>query len=156
MSESAADWLAAREAVDARSRSNELATAFAAVVGPDALVDDLDEPIRSRIETHQSADHGFGDSLGPDAGQYLAEKLRAQECQVALRQSDWKLGPADHSLIAMMIGGIARRVASMHDSIDAQEWAKLRRNQVKRGELSLTVKHVDLLSIPQRLELRHT
>lgn len=261
MSEAATGWLAAREAADARSRSKELAKAFAAVVGPDDLVvdlgcgtganfryldsylasnqtwlgidcdeevlsqaasrvptgrvsfksmnlatdlqsvpfgkgvavtasafldmtakhwltqlanhccdtsmliamsaasqpewqpvDDLDEPIRSRIESHQRSDHGFGPSLGADAAQCLAEQLRVHGCQVTLCQSNWTLGPADHSLIAMMIDGVARRVASVHDSIDAQEWARLRRNQLQRDELRLVVKHVDLLSIPQRLD----
>jgi tRNA G46 methylase TrmB len=41
MTGSTTDWLAARETVDARSRSKELAKAFASVVGRDAIVVDL-------------------------------------------------------------------------------------------------------------------
>ncbi len=134
-------------------RDNPLLIAMSVASQPEwHPVDDLDEPIRSRIESHQRSDHGFGLSLGADAAPYLAEQLRAHGCQVTLCQSDWILGPADHSLIAMMISGVARRVASVHDSIDAQEWARLRRNQLQRDELRLVVKHVDLLSIPQRLD----
>ncbi len=260
MSDSATAWLAAREIADVRSRSKELAAAFAALVGPDDLVvdlgcgtganfryldrylapnqkwlgidhddevlsqaavrvptarvafermdlatdlrsvplgqsvavtasaflditsnnwltqlashcrdtplliamsaasqpewhpmDDLDEPIRRRIETHQRSDHGFGTSLGPDAAQRLVELLRTYGCQVTLRRSDWTLAPEDRSLIAMMIRGVARRVASMRDSIDVNEWESRRRDQLQRGELRLVVKHVDLLSIPQEL-----
>jgi SAM-dependent methyltransferase len=114
-------------------------------------VDDLDEPIRSRIESHQRSDHGFGPSLGPDATMYLADQLRADGCQVTLRQSDWKLGPQDYSLIEMMIGGVARRVESSNDPLDARGWANRRRSQLQQNELSLVVKHLDLLSIPRRL-----
>jgi Methyltransferase domain len=260
VSKTGTDWLAAREAADARSRSDELATAFARVLGPDDLVvdlgcgtganwryldpflvssqkwlgidqdsemlnqmmarlprgrfkfekmnivtdlrrvpagngvavtastflditsedwltqladhchdspllvamsaagqpewdpvDELDEPIRSRIESHQRSDHGFGLSLGPDAAQCLSEQLRAVGCQVTLRQSDWKLGPQDYLLIEMMIGGVARRVENSNDRLDVRGWANLRRSQLQQNELSLVVKHLDLLSIPRRL-----
>jgi hypothetical protein len=68
-----------------------------------------------------------------------------------LRQSDWKLGPHDYSLIEMMISGVARRVEISKDPLDARGWEILRRKQLQQNKLSLVVKHLGLLSIPRRL-----
>lgn len=114
-------------------------------------VDTLDEPIRQRIELHQRSDHGFGPSLGADAACYLAEQLQSQGCDVILRETNWELdsrNPQDHEMISMMIEGVKRRVQSVQDPVDAQVWADRRRLELLKAELRLTVRHLDLLSIP--------
>lgn len=120
MSATVYDWLAAREITDARSRSQELAAQFAAMVGP-------------------------------DAAEFLANQLRLPGCKVTLRRSDWILDSHDHTLISMIIGGVARRVqktANALNASDVRRWEKLRRQQLRCGDLSLSVQHLDLLSQP--------
>lgn len=114
-------------------------------------VDTLDEPIRRRIELHQRSDHGFGPSLGADAACYLAEQLQSQGCGVTLRETNWELdsrNTQDHEMISMMIEGVQRRVQSVQDPVDGQVWADRRRLELLKAELRLTVRHLDLLSIP--------
>jgi trans-aconitate methyltransferase len=108
----------------------------------------LDEPIRKKVELHQTSDHGFGLSLGANAASYLADRLSDYGCQVNLQETHWELDSRDHALLSMMIDGIERRVGTMHDPIDAQSWAIQRRDQLYHGELRLVVRHIDLLSLP--------
>jgi trans-aconitate methyltransferase len=116
--------------------------------------EEWDESIRSVLERHQRADHGFGPSLGPDAAVHLADQLRSLGCRVELRQSDWILNSTtDDPLIDLMIGGTVRRVESMSDTINVREWENKRRSQRQRGNLQVVVKHLDLLSIPPQTEL---
>ncbi len=117
--------------------------------------DEFDEPIRSRLETHQRANHGFGPSMGTDAVQFLAEQLRKQGCHVKLRQSNWKLDSSDDALISLMISGVTRRVQSVPNAIDAQGWQRIRQDQLLSGELRLVVQHLDLLSFPRKTTLIH-
>ncbi|MCA9130450.1 MAG: class I SAM-dependent methyltransferase [Planctomycetales bacterium] len=115
---------------------------------------DLDELIRQQIERHQRSDHGFGPSLGPDAAGRLAKLLGEYGCQVTLQSSDWVLDFADSSLVAMLIGGVSKRVQSFYESNDlhtlelVQGWEESRRNQLQQGNVRVTIRHLDLLSLP--------
>lgn len=148
------DWL---ENFAHHCRKTPLLIALSDISQPDWLpFDELDGPIRAQIESHQRSDHGFGPSLGPDAAEYLANQLRLQGCKVKLGRSDWILYSHDYTLISMIIGGVARRVqnsANALDASDVQRWERLRREQLWRGELSLSIKHLDLLSQPKRSTL---
>lgn len=111
-------------------------------------IHELDEPIRLRIKSHQNSDHGFGPSLGADAACYLVDQLRHYGCRVVVRETNWILDSRDGTLLSMMIDGIERRVQSVQDPVDAQVWADRRRLELLKAELRLTVRHLDLLSIP--------
>ncbi len=60
--------------------------------------------------------------------------------------SDWRLGPAEASLLAAALDGITTAVAEIDDP--PAPWAGLRRRQLAAGQLRLTVGHVDLLALP--------
>ena len=83
--------------------------------------------------------------------QFLAQQLRDQGCHVMLRQSNWTLDSSDDALISLMISGVTRRVQAGPNALDAQGWQQRRQVQLQSGELRLVVKHLDLLSFPNRL-----
>ncbi|MCA9135245.1 MAG: class I SAM-dependent methyltransferase [Planctomycetales bacterium] len=113
--------------------------------------DQNDEAINGCLQQFRISDHGFGPSLGRDAATYLAENLSRRGCHVTMKASDWKLNDDQSEMIKMMISGIVRRVASMTDAVDVRAWSQRRMTQLERGRLQLTVPHVDLLSLPERL-----
>jgi SAM-dependent methyltransferase len=110
-----------------------------------------DESIRLRWLALRGDDQGFGPPLGPDAANYLAERLRRAGHRVRLATSPWRLGPGDRPLLETMLRGIGRRLraATSGESIDG--WLDLRRRQIGAGKMRLTVGHVDLLSLPPGL-----
>lgn len=107
-----------------------------------------DETIRRHFVAHQRTDKGFGPALGPDAADYLAERLRAKGGRVTLRTSDWHLGSGDRVLLAEMVGGVADAVRAISSGAAVDRWVEARKRQIDTGTLQLTVGHVDLLALP--------
>jgi hypothetical protein len=97
---------------------------------------------------HQRTDKGFGPALGPEAAAYLADRLKACGCAVAIERSDWQLGAADGALLRATVEGIIDAVDKIAPDRSLQRWAARRREQVANGDLRLTVGHVDLLALP--------
>ena len=50
-----------------------------------------------------------------------------------------------------MISGVKRRVEAGPNALDAHGWQQLRQEQLQSAELRVVVKHLDLLSFPNRL-----
>jgi SAM-dependent methyltransferase len=107
-----------------------------------------DEDVRVRFVAHQRTDKGFGPALGPEAAAYLADRLKACGCAVAIERSDWQLGAADGALLRATVEGIIDAVDKIAPDRSLQRWAARRREQVANGDLRLTVGHVDLLALP--------
>jgi hypothetical protein len=107
-----------------------------------------DREVCRRFLTHQRADKGFGPALGPDAATYLANRLSARGCAVAMERSDWRLGPSDQALLRATLEGMIEAVREIASDDCLQRWAAQRRDQLASGDLRLTVGHVDLLALP--------
>jgi SAM-dependent methyltransferase len=110
---------------------------------------DDDDMIRDRFLDHQRTDKGFGPALGPDAPLHLAERLEGMGHKVAIEPSDWQLGPADQALLEAMFEGVVAAAGEIRQDARLADWAAQRRMQVARGELGLTVGHLDLLALPE-------
>jgi SAM-dependent methyltransferase len=107
-----------------------------------------DETIRARFNAHQHTDKGFGPALGPDAAAHLADRLEGQGFRVRLSPSDWRLDAADRPLLATFSDGLTEAVRAVEDDALSARWCDLRREQLRRDRLHLTVGHLDLLGLP--------
>jgi SAM-dependent methyltransferase len=108
-----------------------------------------DDLVRARFLAHQRTDKGFGPALGPDAAAHLAARLEVVGHKVTAARSDWRLGPADRPLLEAMLDGVIAAAAEIREDRQLASWAAQRRRQLARGELGLTVGHVDLLAVPE-------
>jgi SAM-dependent methyltransferase len=106
-----------------------------------------DDEIRRRFIAHQRTEKGFGSSLGPDAAAYLAKRLIAKGCKVALERADWRLGPTEGVLLRATLTGIVDAAREIAQDPRLEHWASLRLQQLAAGDLRLTVGHVDLLAL---------
>lgn len=111
--------------------------------------DEGDEEVRKRFLDHQRTDKGFGPALGPDAAEYLADRLRRLGRQVDLAPSDWQLGAGEGQLLTATLEGLLAAVREIRDDARLERWAALRRRQLAAGELRLVVGHLDLLALPR-------
>lgn len=107
-----------------------------------------DEEICRRFITHQRTDKGFGPALGPDAAAYFAERLAAHGCVVTLERADWQLGASEGGLLRAELEGMIGALREVALDSCLQHWAARRRAQLGRGDLRLTVGHLDLLALP--------
>jgi hypothetical protein len=48
-----------------------------------------------------------------------------------------------------MLGGIVGAAGAIDQDRRLAQWAEIRRSQLDRGELGLTVGHIDLLALPE-------
>jgi len=114
---------------------------------------ETDPLIGEAFLAHQGGDKGFGASLGPAAGLRMVDALRAFGLAVEHRSSDWVIRADVHTAMTARLLDEAIDVAlEVHQ--DARErrsidgWARDRRARIERGELTLTVGHLDLLALP--------
>jgi hypothetical protein len=105
--------------------------------------------IRDRFLAHQRTDKGFGPALGPDAPRHLTERLEGMGHKVAIEPSDWELGLADRALLEAMLESVVAVAGEIRQDARLADWAAQRRMQLARGELGLTVGHLDLLALPE-------
>jgi hypothetical protein len=107
-----------------------------------------DEALRRSFNAHQQTDKGFGAAAGPEAGSYLAARLRQAGYEVATASTPWRLGAEDHALLAASAEGVANAAREL-DSIPEAEieaWLELRRSETAG---SCLIGHVDLLALPR-------
>ena len=110
---------------------------------------EADERITHAFLAHQAGDKGFGESLGGQAASYLAERLAAQGYRVSTDRSDWRIG-ADHPDMLLAMAQEAAAVASevnIGESATASAWLAGRADDLRQGELALTVGHWDVLAV---------
>jgi len=114
---------------------------------PDDPRDDL---VRCALLEHQRRDKGFGSALGPDAARVTGEHLDRLGFDVAGAESDWHIRPQDgemqHAFLAGIHAAACEQAPQFVDDIEA--WAALRRRQIEKGVLNVTVGHQDLLAYP--------
>ena len=105
--------------------------------------------VRDRFLAHQRTDKGFGPALGPDAASISPSGSRRAGHKVTIESSDWQLGPADRALLEAMLEGVIAAAARSGRTGAWWTGPQQRRLQLARGELGLTVGHVDLLALPE-------
>lgn len=103
-----------------------------------------DQVVLTAFLADQRRDKGFGRALGPDATDYLAQRLGGA-FSVTRGTSDWHLGQADKALIEALAAGIAEGIAahSVPAADEREEWLRSR----KMAE-TVVVGHEDIFARP--------
>lgn len=109
-----------------------------------------DDLIRSLVNDHQHGDKGSGAALGPEATDYLKDRLQARGYEVAVESSPWSLDSADRALQAALICGWCEAAMEQAPTGRAQieHWQSLRLRQAETGQLKVQVAHHDLFARP--------
>jgi SAM-dependent methyltransferase len=114
--------------------------------------DPFDATLRRLVNGHQLRDKGFGPALGPAAAGTLARLATASGAVLAAARSDWRLGPADRTLLGPLVAAwaeVAAEVAAEQApelGVAVAAWAERRLRQVRAGGLRARVGHMDLLA----------
>jgi hypothetical protein len=112
--------------------------------------DPADDLVTELVNRHQRTDKGFGPALGPDAVPALRRLLADAPGDLAVKRSDWLLGPGDREIQSALLAGYAEAATSISPSLAAEiaAWRDRRARLVADGMCSLTVGHLDLLFLP--------
>jgi hypothetical protein len=107
-----------------------------------------DGRMKDAFERHFGRDKGFGPSAGSHASKLIADKLASAGYEIERGRSDWRLGPADRKLIAMLAEGWAGAAFETGEVPAAAiaEWLAAR----KAEGVSCLVRHEDFLASPPR------
>lgn len=106
--------------------------------------------VQEMVNAHQRREKGLGPALGPTAP-HLAEALfQEQDFHTWLVPSPWHLGPGDLALARALVEGWIHAVAEQAPSgaSRVQGWGERRLQALARGDVGLTVGHLDLLALP--------
>jgi len=145
-----ANWLdALAGAAEARHAAVYIALSYAGEfqLSPQQEDDDL---IRSLVNDHQHGDKGSGAALGPEATDYLKDRLQARGYEVAVESSPWNLDGDDGALQAALICGWCEAAMEQAPTGRAriEHWQSLRLRQAETGQLKVQVAHYDLFARP--------
>ena len=116
-------------------------------LGPHHPDDDL---IRSLVNDHQHGDKGSGAALGPEATDYLKDRLEARGFDVAVAPSPWILGGDDRPLQAALITGWCEAALEQCPAEQSriEQWRSSRLKLAEQGQLTVQVDHHDLFAWP--------
>jgi hypothetical protein len=105
-----------------------------------------DRQMTAAFERHFGGDKGFGPSAGSSASKLMAAKLASAGYGIERGRSDWRLGPADQKLIAMLAEGWASAAREIGDVPAAAiaDWCAAR----KAAGVACVVGHEDFLASP--------
>jgi len=112
--------------------------------------DAMDAQVLEAFNTHQRRDKGLGAALGPRAGGVAAERFAAAGFRVLTARADWCVGQDMPELQRQLLSGWVTAAAETGqiDPNALADWHERRRADIERGQLQLTVGHVDLLAFP--------
>jgi hypothetical protein len=105
-----------------------------------------DAAITQAFVRHQRGDKGFGLALGPDAPTEAERLLRSRGYRVTTAAGEWRLDAADAPILATLVDGTAE--AAGEADLTVARWRADRRSELQRGELRVTIGHVDILAEP--------
>lgn len=116
----------------------------------------LDGAVLRAFQTHQLGDRGFGASPGIRAAPVLAKLLSERGFKVSLERTDWEIPSTDTVMLTEMAEGIAQAAGeALVDGgtslDDVSVWLTDRLEAIGRGQVRLSVGHLDLLAIPGRI-----
>jgi SAM-dependent methyltransferase len=105
-----------------------------------------DHQMTTTFEQHFGGDKGFGPSAGSRASKLMADRLASAGYGIERGRSDWRLGPADQKLIAMLAEGWAKAADEIGNVPAAAiaDWLAAR----KVAGVSCLVRHEDFLASP--------
>ena len=106
----------------------------------------VDRRMKTAFERHFGGDKGFGPSAGSRASKLIADRLGSAGYGIERGRSDWRLGPADQKLIAMLAEGWADAAGETGDvpAAEVADWLAAR----KATGVSCLVRHEDFLASP--------
>ena len=106
--------------------------------------------VRELVNQHQHGDKGSGAALGPEATDYLRQRLEAKGYGVAVAPSPWRLDHNDSRLQAALIGGWYEAALEQNSDQQArlEQWQSARLALAEWGELAVQVSHSDLFAWP--------
>ena len=108
-----------------------------------------DKVVSALLNEHQLKDKGFGQALGPGAGQYFADQLAQLGNKVLTEQSDWQIQAQSQDLQLAIVDGWAPAAidqdATSADTVELWHQAKLQ--AIKNQHSELRVGHLDVLSV---------
>ncbi|HEX2377215.1 MAG TPA: hypothetical protein VHI30_06615 [Gaiellales bacterium] len=112
----------------------------------------LDARVAAAFDAHQRRMTAAGRLLGPDAAAAAARSFGWLGCDVAVRPSPWRLGPAEARLAAEWLTGWVGAACEQDPGLAAEAAAYVGRRlaQAREGRLRVTVGHSDLLVLPRR------
>ncbi len=148
--------LASREFCDALiARLDSRKTAFYAALNYDGCIQwtpshPLDDKVLAAFNQDQLRDKGFGPALGPQATDYLANRLQGVGYETRIAASPWQLNGEHCDLLNELITGISDAVADGYGiTSDAlNDWKTYRLEHATTG--SCTLGHWDLLALPSQ------
>lgn len=107
-----------------------------------------DRRIKGAFERHFGRDKGFGPSAGLRASKLMTDQLASAGYGIERGRSDWRLGPADSKLIAMLAEDWAKAAGETGDvpAAEIADWFAAR----KAVGVSCLVRHEDFLASPPR------
>jgi hypothetical protein len=113
--------------------------------------DPLDRRVAAAFDDHQRRMTERGPLLGPDAAALAVEELRRLGAEVLIRPSPWRLGASEADLAAEWLTGWVDAACEQDARLAAEAGVYLGRRlaQAARGELAVTVDHVDMLASPR-------
>lgn len=108
-----------------------------------------DATITTLLNQHQLTNKGFGKAAGPQAGQCLITALKQNGRQVTTADSNWQIGPKSDQLQQAIIDGweSAAREQDAGNTALIEQWYASRTAAIKARTSSLTVGHIDVLSL---------
>ncbi|MBC7183848.1 MAG: glycosyl transferase family 1, partial [Marinobacter sp.] len=109
----------------------------------DALLQEL-------VNRHQHGDKGTGAALGPEASGVLQRGLAVRGYEVELAESRWHLDARDADLVQMLMAGWVEAAIEQAPERRSQlsAWRETRKGQLAKGDLLVSVDHLDLLALP--------
>jgi hypothetical protein len=107
-----------------------------------------DAAIARAFVRHQRGDKGFGPALGPDASAEAERLFRARGHRVTVAAGEWRLDGADAPMLATLVDGTAEAAGEADPALTVARWRADRHAALERGELRVTIGHVDILAEP--------
>ncbi|WP_373002254.1 glycosyltransferase family 4 protein [Marinobacter sp.] len=109
-----------------------------------------DSLLRELVNQHQHGDKGTGAALGPEATFVLRDLLSQAGYRVDIAESPWRLQGDDKRLARMLMQGwVAAAIEQSPEVRDRlTKWLETRERQLSGGDLTVIVRHLDLLALP--------
>lgn len=115
-----------------------------------ALYDDDDRFMLAALQAHQHRDKGGGPAVGGEAPRRLRESFHRRGYHIREAASPWRLGPESQPLAEALMAGwrqaLHEHLPQQRDRVD--QWHGRHLDDLRRGRVTLTVGHRDLLATP--------
>lgn len=110
---------------------------------------DSDDTIKALLNQHQLKNKGFGNALGPEAGNYFASALKQRGRNSEADNSNWIINAQSQALQHAIVDGWAPASLEQDNSQGKliEHWHGRRREIILQAQSSLTVGHLDVLSL---------